>query len=174
MGAYGSPDLYPPEKNTNNFSNPNRNYQSYIQIKPKRRWPIFILGFICGIIFFILYTDAKIDKNVASIKANTPVYSSATPPSSISNEYLVAWAKEAVAKGLLYPDTAKFSDNMIDWSFITQGNVCTVNSFVWAKDKSNQLGMVNFEVKFTYSDLQAKVIYLSIGNHVSYDASLKN
>lgn len=92
------------------------------------------------------------------------------PYSNDSIDFLQGWVKTAVLKGLKYPDTAVFSDNDNDWKFVRDGNICEVHSVVTARaGKSKENITTPFIVKISYDELNAKVIYISLGSHVVYD-----
>ena len=81
--------------------------------------------------------------------------------------------KTTVVKGLLYPESAQFSNNNADWTFSRSGNICSVSSVVYAKGQNKKLGKSSFLVKIQYDDMFAEVSYVQIGTHVSYDATKK-
>ena len=169
MGVYGSPELFPPERYSGSYGYGGQGYQNY-QVKPKKHWFTFLVGFFCGIIFILLaYSFTKSYTDSAVVGTNLPSYSLPRRVPDVSNSYLISWSKAVVQKGLLYPDTAQFPDDVSKWAFKTEGNICTVSSSVTAEGQSKRLGTVPFVIKISYSDLQAEVIYLSIGDHVSYD-----
>lgn len=174
MGLYGSPDLTPSEKAPDSYSYGygKQAYPTYYPLKPKRHWGMFFIGFISGIIVvFMALGFTNTYSKTAAQKVPMQTYSA---PAQIvrdgSEDYLQGWTKMVILKSLLYPDSAKFSDNSSDWSFDRESNVCIISSIVTAKGQSKKTGTANFIVKMAYDDLQAKVTYISIGGHVSYDA----
>lgn len=177
MGAYGSPEL-PPNDRNNTYD------YGYGYHKKKR------FGFLRGLlafvgtlfVFFVLFAIVYGNKS-SGVKdggfhtmASAPVYS--VPASSApvivddSRDYLQSWAKAEVLTCLLYPDSAKFSEEPTDWKIVRDSNECTISSNVWARGKkSKQLGMSTFVVKISYKGLNAEVTYISIDDKVCYDIS---
>lgn len=186
MGAYGSPELYP---NNNDYE---YKYQSPNQppYKQKRNTSSCLTNFfavvgIASIIIFIVMLLVNGVKNSQKVN-NQPTVSQSVyiPPliSSTSNsisvpndstEYLQSWAKAVILQYLLYPDSAKFSDNLSDWKIVRDGKSCTITSVVYARGKSSkQVTSGSFTVKVAYdSKFNAAVSYISIDDKVLYDLS---
>lgn len=185
MGAYGSPEFIPSQR-PQNYSY-GTHYQNYE--KPKKHWGKLFVGFALGVAFcFTAYgfaiahqgRSAQMMNSIPSYSApelvssaSVPVYS-APKPLNDQNHYLQAWSKVAVEKSLLYPDAAEFSEETSDWSCIQDGNICTVSSCVTALDSEKHSFSLPFVVKFSYSELQAKVVYISVGSRVTYDLQSKS
>ncbi len=174
MGAYGSPELYPPEqqKQPNYLAS---GYYSqkyppypYRQKRPKRVLP-FVIGLVSGFILIGLVNQYNAQRPDHQVPAQA-TYASVE---SDSDAYLENWAREAVTKGLVCPETAQFPTNPADWQIARNGDLCTISSYVTAEGKSKQVSKYPFIVKIQYSGLSAHVTFLQIGDHVSYDA-LKN
>ena len=178
MGAYGSPELFPPEEprydyNTEYVSNYQRPY------KIKRGWGKFFLGLFLGSLLTFLFTnfadaDSLKETNAPMFSSSFSVLSSSSVlKSSVSDAdgCLLDWIKIVVKKALLYPDSAQFSDDISDWQITRSGNNCEINSIVIAKGKSDGIGKTKFKVKVSYGELYAQVTYIQIGSHVSYDSS---
>lgn len=184
MGAYGSPELYPKE--------PQKPYSPYTQYpqypyKPKSHgFAFFFGGFLVGAVIVMVFTysgkTSPSGKTIPTqaipsaslypsqaIPSSSPVISSVVPETIESQEYLKNWTKTAVVKALLYPESAQFSDSDSDWSISRDGTICTVTSYVIAKDKNKTVGRSPFVVKLQYDDLNAQITFVQIGNHVSYD-----
>lgn len=198
MGAYGSPEL-PPSNNRYEYPS---HYQSQYQdpYKPKSekggcfKNALMLVGIMALFLFFFYLIGAAMMNSSSASKSGTPanatVYSSppySKPPmyssqSSVSsapvivddsNDFLKSWAKMAVLKALLYPDSAKFSDDPASWKIVRDGNTCEITSMVASRGK-NSKQVINgpFVVKITYyDDLNAKVTYISLNGKVWYDSS---
>ncbi len=168
MGAYGSPELWSPE--TNRYS-PVSCDRQYNVTPPKHHLNgglTFFVGVAVGaLIFYSVSYIGNISKKVIV----PAVASASVAVVSDSDDYLRSWAKTAVLKGLIYPDSAKFSSNSSDWKIVKNGDTCEINSIVTAKGKSGTSGTTTFTVRLSYDELKAQVTYLKIGNHVSYDVS---
>ncbi len=192
MGAYGSPEL-PPNKSNNNYG------YGYHYQKPKGETGgclkngLIAVGLL--LVFFVVFGLASSMINSGSPRVNNsavqavasvpaysqPVYIPPVPASSApaapvvvddSTDFLQAWSKAAVLKALIYPDTAKFSDNPSDWKIVRDGNICEINSVVVARGKeSKEVSQAPFVVRLTFNELDAQIIYISIGGRVSYDKS---
>ena len=178
MGAYGSPELRPPDKESGYYTY-GTDYGQYNISPPKHNKHnglTFFLGVAVGALLFSLIsylTGANtLKKDSVSVLASVPASISST---SIivndSDDYLRSWAKAVILKNLLYPDTAKFSSRSPDWEIIRNGSQCEISSVVTARGKSKTMGTTTFVVRLYYDDLKAHVIYIKIGNDVVYDAS---
>lgn len=171
MGAYGSPELYPPE--------PQNSYPQY-SYKPKtHRAAFFFGGFLVGVVIvnlFALPNKTSSHGNTIPTQAappassySSPVISSAPIATIDSQEYLKNWAESSVAKCLVYPESALFPKNDSDWLISQQGEVCTISSVVSAKGKNNVMGKSQFVVKIQYYDMYAQVTLVQIDGKVDYD-----
>lgn len=189
MGAYGSPEHLPDSgQSSNNYSYNYGNYNDPYRPKNEKKkfgcLSVFIIAFgsvvIALSILWIYGGQPELHKtSVSSVSSRDFTYSQAQifPPlisSSVneSTDYLQGWVKTVVLKSLMYPDTAQFSNNLSDWNFSRDGDICTVSSFVNARGKeTKQMVKADFIVKLSYDSLNAQVIYISVGGHVAYDIS---
>lgn len=171
MGAYGSPELHPPEQQS--YSNyPQYPQYSQYPYKPKtHHLAFFIGGLAVGIVLAsLLYQNSK----TTPVQAVMPVSSqlvTAMPYRDDSRDYLKGWAKIAVLKCLVNPSSANFLDDDTGWTFSQNGDICTVSSMVILKNRDRTAGKGLFEVKIQYDNFNAKVIFVQIGDKVAYDAS---
>lgn len=183
MGAYGSPEL---PSNNSNYT-----YGNYQKPKGEKggclKNGLIAVGVL--LVFFVLFGLAsyiinggspRIKDGAAQVMASAPAaYIPPVPASSApavpaavddSTDFLQAWAKAAVLKVLIYPDTAKFSDNLSDWKIVRDGNICEIYSVVSARGKeTKKVSPTSFIVKISYDDLNAQVVYISLGDQVCYD-----
>lgn len=189
MGAYGSPELSPPQGNA---------YDNTFQKKDNPKGSNCFVRFLKGLLItvgalstiFVVIAFIIGNRPTAYKNASAPVYSQQVyvPPAAASSapaapvviddstDYLQSIAKKAVLKALLYPDSAKFSDEVSDWKIVRDGNVCEIDSIVTSRGKKkNEIINGSFIVKITfYDELIAKVTYISIDDQVWYDASKSN
>lgn len=181
MGAYGSPELYP---NNNNYE---YKYQPPIQPPYKQKRDasgcfthvLSIIGLISLLLFVIMVVTAIAANNrppakqVSVFNSLVPSASNSISVTNDSTEYLQSWAKAVILQYLLYPDSARFSDNVSDWKIVRDGKSCTITSVVYARGKSSkEVTPGLFTVKVAYdSKFNAAVSYISIDDKVLYNSS---
>ncbi len=193
VGAYGSPDL-PPNDNWHGYQD---------SCKPKKQSSGCLKNVLIGVLlvavflflFYVVSLVIQSNNMTAKVAAQTYSYPTFIPPvisdsetgisssqsllSSApiavddSTDFLQSWAKMAVLKALLYPDSAKFSDDPAAWKIARDGNVCTITSMVFSRGKnSKQITSGPFVVKIAYyDDLNAKITYISIDGKAWYDST---
>jgi hypothetical protein len=178
MGAYGSPEL--PSKNSDNGYN--YSYGNYQKPKGEKGGCLKNVFIAAGLffVFFVVYGLAStiISGGSPRTKDGTVQVMASAPASSApvvvddSTDFLQAWSKAAVLKALIYPDSAKFSDNPSDWNIVRDGNICEIHSVVSARGKeTKKVSPTSFIVKISYDDLNAQVVYISLGDQVCYDST---
>lgn len=168
MGAYGSPELWSPDSERYSPVSCNRQYD----VPPPKHHLNGGLTFFIGVaVGALIFYSVSFLGNISKKVTVPAVASASVAVVSDSDDYLQSWAKTAVLKGLLYPDSAKFSSNSSDWKIVRNGDTCEINSIVTAKGKSGTSGTTTFTVRLNYYDLNAQVTYLKIGNKVVYDVS---
>ncbi|GEM_PF-6199944 len=167
MGAYGSPELTSPDLQPRYSP---INYSSY-GVPPHKHRSHGGLTFFVGVAVgaLILYSVSYLSDVSKSPKTSVAVVSSVSSVVLTDSDlYLRSWAEAVVKKGLLYPDSAKFSDNATDWTVLKDGSTCSITSIVNAEGKSGISGTTTFTVTLIYDDLNAQAIYLKIGDNIVY------
>lgn len=172
MGAYGSPELYPPEQPKQSRYIASGYYsQQYSPYPYKQKRPNRVLPFVIGLVSGFIIIGAVNQYNEQQPHYQAPAQAAFASVQSDSDVYLENWVREAVVKELTYPETAQFSGNSADWQIVRNGDLCTVSSYVMAEGKNKQVSRSPFIVKIQYSGLSAHVTFLQIGSQVSYDES---
>lgn len=177
MGAYGSPELFPPEKQYSYGTY--QNQQQYYQrpYKVKKHWGKFVGGFFTGVAVTIitLFCIAE-NNNVKSVNLSSNSYSVLQSKSyqNESEETLKKQAEGIVKKYLQYPESAVFSNNESDW-MISKSNYVDngydVMFVLSIKNNSKQMEKTACRVVFSYVGKNVKEESVQIGGKIVYDSS---